>query len=64
MSVKSIDEIREETDALLRRCSRLRNEEQRREHIALCKQQLLNAGWRARDANLMTQGAIWILQLA
>ncbi len=63
MSAQSIDDIKQETDFLLRRCSRIRNSDEQREHIALCERQLLNAGWDPREAKCVTKGALWILDL-
>lgn len=63
MSAQSIDDIKEEADALVRRCSRLRNDDERRKHTALCERQLLNAGWDPGEAKCVTKGALWILEL-
>jgi hypothetical protein len=63
MSAQSIDDVKQEIDALVRRCGRLRNDDERRRHIALCERQLLNADWDPREAKYVTKGTLWILDL-
>jgi hypothetical protein len=57
MSVRSIDDVKQEIDALVRRCSRLRNDDERREHIALCERQLLNADWTTVGSPIYAAGS-------
>ena len=61
---QSTDDIKNEIDALVQRCTRLPNDEERRNHIASCNKQLIEAGWTPHEAKFVTKGALWILDLS